>query len=203
MKTWRKSPTSSPCSIGKKWLNRPAVYVTKGGREICNPATDGGILQYWFRRAALWLRQEGLCCICCRELKLSDATFEHENGRGGGKRDDRIEIDGQPINGASHLWCNSLRGSKRTPIYHYPQYELRDDMISEEQFENTAIYLIDKVCVCGRTKRSGQPLCEDCNGKLSPQQQFDIDTSRGDIAYLKGVLRAQKFVLGWSEEGVA
>jgi hypothetical protein len=43
------------------------------------------------------------------------ATFDHENGRSAGKRDDRIEIDGKPINAAVHKSCNSARGSTRAP----------------------------------------------------------------------------------------
>jgi hypothetical protein len=34
---------------------------------------------------------------------------------GGGKRDDRIVVDGELQNAAVHGLCNSDRGSKRTP----------------------------------------------------------------------------------------
>jgi hypothetical protein len=108
-------------------LSKPAV-IYRGKREICNPATKEGQAEYRYRILLMWLRQDGLCCDCLGPLKLSGATFEHENGRGGGKRDDRIAIfeDGhfvRHLNGAAHLLCNSKRGSRRTPIYHGNNFE--------------------------------------------------------------------------------
>jgi hypothetical protein len=63
----------------------------------------------------MWERQKGLCCLCKRPVALSEATFEHQDGRGmsGGHRDDRIEKDGHPYNGAACYRCNALKGSKR------------------------------------------------------------------------------------------
>jgi hypothetical protein len=48
-------------------------------------------------------------------MSIAVATFEHQDGRGmgGGHRDDRIEIDGKPYNGAACLSCNGSKGSKR------------------------------------------------------------------------------------------
>lgn len=102
------------------WRIRPAVITYPGGREICNPVTAEGIAEYRGRVAKMHKRQTGLCCNCRKPLALSEATFEHEDGRGGGKRDDRIVVNGKPKNGASHGICNSERGSKRTPIWHGP-----------------------------------------------------------------------------------
>ena len=48
-------------------------------------------------------------------MALADATFDHENGRTAGKRDDRTEVDGKPINAALHWRCNTERGSTRAP----------------------------------------------------------------------------------------
>jgi hypothetical protein len=184
-----------PRRFGKHWLTKPAV-IFRGQREICNPVTDDGILQYWYRRTAMWVRQEGSCCICCQDLHLADASFEHENGRTAGRRDDRIEIDGKAHNGASHLWCNKRRGSKRTPIYHYPQFHLEEDMpLSGEQFDELSIYLLLTQCCCGRSKASGEPFCESCGGKLSPQQRFDLDPGKADITYLRGVARVRAQVM--------
>lgn len=109
-------------SVGRHWFNKPAV-IYRSEREICNPATPEGKAEYKWRILLMWVRQEGLCCDCREPLRLKEATFEHENGRGGGKRDDRIAIyiEGKFIrhqNGAAHLWCNSQRGSRRTPIWH-------------------------------------------------------------------------------------
>lgn len=72
----------------------------------------------------LW-RQRGWCCFrfhgfCPGELHMSEATFEHENKRGK-DRDDRIEVDGKPINGAAHGFCNSVAGSRRLKIWHGEQ----------------------------------------------------------------------------------
>jgi hypothetical protein len=70
----------------------------------------------------MWERQDGICCFygfipeCPGRLMLREATFDHENKRGAGKRDDRIELpDGRWINGAAHLQCNNAVGSKRIP----------------------------------------------------------------------------------------
>jgi hypothetical protein len=98
---------------------KPAVFVLAGGREICNADTQAGRLEYQLRIRAMLIRQRGLCCNCRKSISEDEQpTFEHENGRGGGKRDDRIMVDGKPLNGASHLQCNYERGSKRTPIWH-------------------------------------------------------------------------------------
>jgi hypothetical protein len=94
------------------------------GREVCY--TTGTVKQslkgrkeYRRRISLMWERQKGICCLsgfcptCPGLLAENEATFEHENGRSGGKRDDRIEIDGKKINGAAHLVCNQWKGSRR------------------------------------------------------------------------------------------
>lgn len=48
---------------------------------------------------------------------ISEATFEHENKRGK-DRDDRIEVNGKPVNGAAHGLCNSIVGSRRLKVWH-------------------------------------------------------------------------------------
>jgi hypothetical protein len=100
-----------------------AFKTMDDGREIC--FTFGmvkesfkGRKEYRRRTEAMWERQRGVCCLhghipeCPGPLLLSEATFEHEKGRTAGKRDDRIEVDGQWINGAAHLICNQLKGSR-------------------------------------------------------------------------------------------
>lgn len=94
------------------------VRVMEDGREICNMATRHGRNVYTDRILAMHERQKGLCCNCLKPLNFWEATFEHEFGRTGGRRDDRIKADGRRINGASHAICNTERGSKRTPIWH-------------------------------------------------------------------------------------
>jgi hypothetical protein len=106
----------------------PHVKVFPGGREVCETRLDKpegaeGRAEYKRRKEAMWKRQKGICCLygflpeCPGKLEIKLATFEHENGRGGGKRDDRISLpDGTWINGVSHLMCNSLKGSKHIPF---------------------------------------------------------------------------------------
>lgn len=95
-----------------------AVRKYPDGREVCQGNTAGR-LEYAGRIEEMKYRQNGICCICHKEkdaLGLTGTwTFEHSDlrGMGGARRDDRIEIDGQPINGAAHFWCNALKGSKR------------------------------------------------------------------------------------------
>ena len=92
-----------------------AVRVYRDGREVCNLQTKAGRSEYRFRIEQMLLRKKHLCCLCHKPLRLEEATFEHQDGRGmgGGHRDDRIEVDGKPINGAAHGWCNSAKGSRR------------------------------------------------------------------------------------------
>jgi len=92
-----------------------AVRVYQDGREVCNLQTKAGRSEYAFRIWQMLLRQTHRCCLCGKWLRSEEATFEHQDGRGmgGGHRDDRIEVDGKPINGAAHFWCNSAKGSRR------------------------------------------------------------------------------------------
>ena len=106
----------------------PHVKVFPDGREVCQTRLDHpegaeGRAEYKRRKKAMWERQKGICCLygflpeCPGKLLLKLATFEHEDGRGGGKRDDRISLpDGTWINGVSHLMCNSLKGSRHIPF---------------------------------------------------------------------------------------
>ena len=106
----------------------PHVKVFPAGREVCQTRLDHpegaeGRAEYKRRKEAMWERQKGICCLygflpeCPGKLEIKLATFEHEDGRGGGKRDDRISLpDGTWINGVSHLMCNSLKGSRHIPF---------------------------------------------------------------------------------------
>ena len=94
---------------------KPPIHTFPDGREVC-AATPVGRREYRRRTSAMRERQGNLCCLCGLYLSEEEATFEHQNGRGGGKRDDRIEVDGKWINGAAHFWCNNEKGSKRTPF---------------------------------------------------------------------------------------
>lgn len=89
----------------------PNGFTTKG----YSPAA---LREYKRRVKEMWERQGGMCCLdgffdeCPGRLLLKEATFEHEHGRTGGKRDDRIVVDGIWKNGAAHLLCNSWKGSR-------------------------------------------------------------------------------------------
>lgn len=115
----------------------PAVKVLKDGREICNVLTKAGRDEYIRRLRVMWERQGRRCCLeknvgsCPGYLKISDAVFEHQDGRGhdAGHRDDRIEkpdrVTGEmkPYNGAAHARCNILKASIRidyTNFYEVP-----------------------------------------------------------------------------------
>lgn len=124
-----KAKSKSIRSVGRHWLSKPAVIIRRDGKEICNPATVEGRAEYWFRTMLMWIRQDGWCCFreydfCPGRLRLADCTFEHEQKRGAGKRDDRIALldsEGgfiRHINGAAHGECNGIAGSRRLPIYH-------------------------------------------------------------------------------------
>jgi hypothetical protein len=109
---------------GKHWLYKPAVIIRRDGKEVCNVAIPEGYAEYHWRVMLMWIRQEGVCCNCRLPLALKAATFEHQNGRGAAKRDDRIALYDEEgrfvchINGASCAQCNRNRGSRRTDIYH-------------------------------------------------------------------------------------
>ena len=100
---------------------KPAVRIFEGGREVCDLTTKAGRDEYERRKDLMHKRQAGICCLygkapmCPGRLRRAEAMFEHEDGRGsgGGKRDDRIEVDGKPQNGVAHPLCNSWKGSRR------------------------------------------------------------------------------------------
>jgi hypothetical protein len=88
-----------------------AVRVYRDGREVCQNS-KAGWLEYKRRVKVMVERQNRRCCLCNRPLALGNATFEHQRRRGMGAawRDDRIEKDGQPWNGAAHWVCNREKG---------------------------------------------------------------------------------------------
>lgn len=94
----------------------PAIEYPEGpnGRQVCTE-TAAGKREYRSRTEQMWERQDGICSICLTPMRIEEATFEHEIGRGhgGGHRDDRIEIDGKPYNSAVHGMCNVKKGSVR------------------------------------------------------------------------------------------
>lgn len=104
-----------PCYQKEFKRKREPVQIMRNGREVCNLDTCYGRRDYKRRVKAMWERQHGWCAICGDPLRLEEATYDHDNGRGlgGGHRDDRIEVNGVPQNTAVHLMCNVRKGSVR------------------------------------------------------------------------------------------
>ena len=104
---------------------KPAIRIFADGREVCDLTTKAGSDEYHRRKWEMRTRQNNRCCLeghvegCSGFLAKVDTTFEHEDGRTGGKRDDRIERLNPKtgkmewINGAAHFWCNTRKGSRR------------------------------------------------------------------------------------------
>lgn len=90
------------------------------GREILDLSRIEAWREYRVRVRQMLDRQEGICCLaracpfCPGKLRLEDAVFEPQYGRGlgGAKRDHRIARDGQPLNGAAHEQCHRWKGSR-------------------------------------------------------------------------------------------
>lgn len=65
-------------------------------------------------------RQDGKCAICGEPFTWRNpSTFDHQSGRGmgGGIRQDAIfDAEGNWINAAVHLYCNTAKGSRK---YHW------------------------------------------------------------------------------------
>ena len=90
----------------------PPVEVRDDGKEICAD-TPKGREEYRLRTLKMGDRQKGICRWCELPMYYGDCSFDHDNGRTKGNRDDRIEIDGRETNAAVHPQCNAERGSSR------------------------------------------------------------------------------------------
>jgi 5-methylcytosine-specific restriction endonuclease McrA len=92
-------------------IRENGVLTYRDGREVCDLKTRAGRREYDLRKAKMYERDGGTCCICGEHIYHgSDVTFEHQDkrGMGGSRRDDRIEN-----NGVAHSWCNMKLGSVR------------------------------------------------------------------------------------------
>ena len=99
-----------PSKLTPDQIERLTIRIHRDGREVCTK-TPRGLREYKRRRELMYIRDKGMCCICGGWIqRLSEATFEHKDGRGmgGSRRDDRIEK-----NGVAHFWCNTRKGSQR------------------------------------------------------------------------------------------
>ena len=97
-----------------------ALTIYPDGREVCNDTAEG--LELYARRRIDMARRQGWKCaisgqmMCVDQGYWNSVSFDHQNGRGGGKRDDRIwDKNGNPMNAAVCYGSNIVKGSKRTP----------------------------------------------------------------------------------------
>ena len=98
----KRVPTKYLCEI-------PGVKRMPDGREICLSNTAGD-REYEERTSTMASRQWNRCAICGNHMIR--ASFDHQQSRGGGKRDDRIVVDGRWHNAAVCLPCNGEKGSR-------------------------------------------------------------------------------------------
>ncbi len=108
--SWQPRPKPEQ-SLRYETILGGAVRVYPGGREVCQD-NAAGWREYARRIQVMVERQKYRCCLCKGRLAQADATFEHQRRRGmhAAFRDDRIEKDGLPWNGAAHWICNSQKG---------------------------------------------------------------------------------------------
>jgi hypothetical protein len=108
-----------PCQ--QKRRSKAWHQVFADGREILNLQTKRGRAEYDRRTKAMWDRQGQRCALVihlfCKENRGKwqpwEIFFDHELLRGVSRQDDRIEVDGKPLNHAVCGWCNSQRGSQK------------------------------------------------------------------------------------------
>ena len=107
--SWHPEPKGP--SLRYELILDGAVRVYPDGREVCNDS-PAGWREYKRRVGVMLQRQNFRCCLCKRRLSLADATFEHQRRRGlhAAFRDDSIEREGHPVNGAAHWVCNGKKG---------------------------------------------------------------------------------------------
>jgi Recombination endonuclease VII len=100
---------------------KPMMKVFPDGREILDLKTTAGATEYQRRKLEMWERQGKRCALqitdICKQRQgrwpKDETQFDHEHGRGGGKQDDRILVNGVPQNAAVCGWCNSAKGSRK------------------------------------------------------------------------------------------
>ncbi len=89
----------------------PGVLRYPDGREECMDNAAGN-REYKDRTVRMTIRQ-GFRCAGCEAKLVGLLTFGHQCSRGGGRREDRIEIDEKWHNAALCGKCNSSQGSQR------------------------------------------------------------------------------------------
>src|SRR6185437_8077247 len=91
-----EKPTRARSSIrrgpGKSWDRKPWLIVRRDKKEVLNLSHPAGFAEYRWRILMMLVRQDGICCDCLGPLTWEESTFEHEDGRGACRRDDRIAL---------------------------------------------------------------------------------------------------------------
>lgn len=117
-----KDRLAFPKPKDEKRGEQPPVRIYRDGREVCQN-NKAGRIEYALRVDTMLRNQGGKCglqiTLECKAIKgrlsRSYAQFGHPRSRGfgGGKRDDRLTIDGKP-SGAKALcsWCNIKQSSR-------------------------------------------------------------------------------------------
>lgn len=121
-KTALKRGESYRKPVPRKDSSGHGVFYKADGREVCDKSAAGKV-EYNRRKEVMWRRQHAICGLrisfrCPVFMTLEQATFEHQDGRGmgGAKRDDRIEIDGEPYNMVACAFCNMEKGSRSLKV---------------------------------------------------------------------------------------
>jgi hypothetical protein len=112
-----------------KYLDDDGVFRYPDGREVCKLDCKKGSDEYQRRKFVMWDRQGKRCALMitdiCKQRQgrwpKDETQYDHEDGRGGGKQDDRIEVldpetgKMKPQNGTVCPYCNSAKGSRKVP----------------------------------------------------------------------------------------
>lgn len=89
-------------------MNRkPDIDVQKDGRVILRGVA------YSKMKAKLRDLANSCCEKCSRHLGRGEGDVEHPNGRGGGRRDDRIFVDGKRN---LYFWCRECHSPRHSPL---------------------------------------------------------------------------------------
>lgn len=90
-----------------------AFIVLDGSREVCTKSTAGR--KEYKRRTLKMADDQGWFCAMCDTpfTERDPPTFDHQDNRTAGNKDERTEIDGHRYNAAVHGMCNRNAGSVR------------------------------------------------------------------------------------------
>ena len=106
------------------------VRTYRDGREVIKTSTRAGRELYRLRLRIMWERQGRMCGLQISKkcpIKLPTTGMLNStipvggawagSSGGAGKRDDRILIEGKPVNCAACADCNAEKGSRRLNVF--------------------------------------------------------------------------------------